>query len=119
MCSGFHVASLLLARHAGWTLADYWRPEHPDAAGCPRRWSGGSSASSTEHLIAATDNCGVQTYAFPMAAIARAFALLADPEAGADASRVSPRAASDARPRRHGRVRPRWSAGHAGRATPA
>ena len=22
-------ASLLLARHAGWTLADYWRPEHP------------------------------------------------------------------------------------------
>ncbi len=29
MCSGFHTASLLLSRHMGWSLADYWRPEHP------------------------------------------------------------------------------------------
>ena len=29
MCSGFHAASLLLSRHAGWSLADYWRPDHP------------------------------------------------------------------------------------------
>ena len=29
MCSGFHAASILLSRHAGWSLDDYWRPDHP------------------------------------------------------------------------------------------
>jgi L-asparaginase II len=40
-------------------------------------------------LVTAVDNCGVLTYAFPMASIARAFALLADPEGGADATQLS------------------------------
>jgi L-asparaginase II len=88
MCSGFHVASLLLARHAGWTLADYWRPEHPTQQAV-REVIGRIFGVKPRDLMAATDNCGVQTYAFPMAAIARAFALLADPEAGADASLAS------------------------------
>ena len=88
MCSGFHVASLLLARHAGWTLADYWRPEHPTQK-YVRDVVGRVFGVKPKDLVAATDNCGVQTYAFPMAAIARAFALLADPESGADASRAA------------------------------
>ena len=29
MCSGFHAASLLLSKHAGWSLVDYDRPAHP------------------------------------------------------------------------------------------
>ena len=88
MCSGFHVASLLLARHAGWSLADYWHPEHPTQQAV-RAVVGRVFGVKPAALIAATDNCGVQTYAFPIAAIARAFALLADPEAGADASRLA------------------------------
>lgn len=82
-CSGFHVASLLLARLGGWSLADYWRPEHPTqaaAAGVVARIFGVRPNS----LVTAVDNCGVLTYAFPMVSIARAFALLADPAAGAD-----------------------------------
>lgn len=88
MCSGFHTSSLLLSRLAGWTLADYWRPEHPSqlagAAIVARVF--GVRASD---LVTAVDNCGVLTYAFPLTWIARAFALLADPAGGADAARTS------------------------------
>ena len=37
MCSGFHTSSLLLSRISGWTLADYWRPEHPSQLAGPER----------------------------------------------------------------------------------
>jgi L-asparaginase II len=83
MCSGFHVASLLLTRHGGWSLADYWHPEHPSqvaVADTVARVFGTARSA----LVTAVDNCGLLTYAFPLAAIARAFALLADPAAGAD-----------------------------------
>jgi L-asparaginase II len=86
MCSGFHVASLLLARHAGWTLADYWRPEHPTQQAV-REQIGRIFGVKPSGLVSAVDNCGVLTYAFPMAAIASAFALLADPETAADSTR--------------------------------
>jgi L-asparaginase II len=86
-CSGFHVSSLLLARHGGWSLADYWRADHPTqiaVAEMVARVFGTKPAS----LVTAVDNCGVLTYAFPLAAIARAFALLADPAGGAEADTV-------------------------------
>lgn len=86
MCSGFHVASLLLARHSGWSLADYWRPEHPAQvaqAEVVARVFGVRRAA----LVTAVDNCGVLTYAFPLASIASAFALLADPPGASDAAR--------------------------------
>ena len=85
MCSGFHTASLLLSRLSGWSLADYWRPEHPSQV---------AAASAVarifrvrpKDLVTAPDNCGVLTYAFPITSIARAFCLLADPQGAADAS---------------------------------
>lgn len=84
MCSGFHVASLLLCRIGGWSLPDYWRPEHPaqvaQAAMVARLFGVRPS-----DLVTGVDNCGVLTYAFPLAIMARAFALLADPEAFAAA----------------------------------
>lgn len=86
MCSGFHVASLLLARMSGWSLADYWRPDHPTqaaAADVVARIFGVKRAD----LVTAVDNCGVLTYAFPLAEIARAFCLLADPAGAADRAR--------------------------------
>ncbi len=82
MCSGFHVASLLLARIGGWTLPDYWRPEHPTqvaAADIVARIFG----MRRTDLVSGVDNCGVLTYAFPLSAMARAFAVLADPEGAA------------------------------------
>jgi L-asparaginase II len=88
MCSGFHTASLLLSRIGGWTLADYWRPEHPSQVAVANTVARVFRVRPSD-LVTAVDNCGVLTYAFPMAAIARAFALLADPAAGADASQAA------------------------------
>jgi L-asparaginase II len=87
-CSGFHTSSLLLSRLAGWTLADYWRPEHPSQVAVANAVARVFRVKPSE-LVTAVDNCGVLTYAFPMASIARAFALLADPEQGADATQLS------------------------------
>jgi L-asparaginase II len=88
MCSGFHSASLLLSRMAGWTLADYWRPEHPSQVAVATSVARVFRVRPQD-LVTAVDNCGVLTYAFPMASIARAFALLADPESGADKGQES------------------------------
>jgi L-asparaginase II len=85
MCSGFHTSSLLLARLSGWTLPDYWRPEHPSQVAAANAVARIFRVRTTD-LVTAVDNCGVLTYAFPIASIARAFALLADPAGGADAS---------------------------------
>ena len=85
-CSGFHVASLLFARHSGWSLAEYWQPDHPTqtaVADVVARIFGVRKNA----LITAIDNCGVLTYAFPLASIASAFALLADPAGVADTAR--------------------------------
>lgn len=86
MCSGFHVASLLLARHADWTLADYWRPEHPSQVAVAKAVAR-IFGTTTGSLREAVDACGLLTYFFPLADIARAYALLADPAAVADATR--------------------------------
>jgi L-asparaginase II len=86
MCSGFHTASLVLSRHAGWEPSDYWRPEHPSqraVADVVARVFGTVPAA----LITAVDACGLLTYAFPLADVARAFALLADPDSAPDAAR--------------------------------
>ena len=85
-CSGFHTASLLMAKLGGWSLADYWRPEHPTqvaTAGTIARIFGVRPSA----LVTAVDNCGVHTYAFPLVAIARAYAFLADPAGAADEAR--------------------------------
>ena len=87
-CSGFHTSSLLLSRLAGWSLPDYWRPEHPSQVAVADAVARLFRVKRSD-LVTAVDNCGVLTYAFPMAAIARAFALLADPETGADATQLS------------------------------
>jgi len=79
MCSGFHTSSLLLSRLKGWSLPDYWQADHPSQQAV------GSVVSrifqtKAAQLVTGVDACGVPTYAFPLAAIARAFAHLAEPE---------------------------------------
>jgi len=80
MCSGFHISSLLLSRMKGWSLPDYWRPEHPSQVAV-RETVARIFETKPAQLVTATDACGVPTYAFPLASIAKAFALLADPSA--------------------------------------
>jgi L-asparaginase II len=87
MCSGFHVASLLMARHGGFTLADYWRPDHPTQAAVAEAVAR-LFATKPSSLRTAVDACGLLTYVFSLADVARAFALLADPSGAADAARL-------------------------------
>ena len=83
MCSGFHAASLLLSRHAGWSLADYWRPEHASQVAV-RNIVARVFGVNPQTMRTAVDSCGVLTYAFPLLEVARAFLFLADPHGVAD-----------------------------------
>jgi L-asparaginase II len=78
MCSGQHSAMILLARLNGWSLEDYWQPEHPSQEAY-RSAVAGAFRTTPDRLIRAIDGCGIETYAFPLAEVARAYAFLADP----------------------------------------
>lgn len=80
MCSGQHASFLLLAKLAGWPPADYWRPDHPVSAAV-RTVVSRVFGIAPERLVLAIDGCGIDTYAVPLRAVARAFAFLADPGA--------------------------------------
>jgi len=82
MCSGFHAASILLSRHAGWSLEDYWHVDHPSQAAV-RSAVARCFGTVPDGLITAGDDCGVLTYAFPLVEVARAYALLGDPAGSA------------------------------------
>ncbi len=85
MCSGQHSAMLLLARLADWDLDGYWRADHPVQAAV-RSAVARAFGTTPERLTTAVDGCGIETYAFPLAAVARAYGLLADPEAATAAN---------------------------------
>jgi L-asparaginase II len=89
MCSGYHASFLLLSRLGGWNPDGYWLDEHP-AQAAVREAVATAFATTTGRLVAGVDACGVQTYAFPLREIARAYAFLADPTAvGADDPRAA------------------------------
>ncbi len=83
MCSGFHAASLLLSRFAGWSLTDYDEPDHPSQVAVRSAVARVFGVRPAD-LVMAVDDCGLATYAFPLVEIARAFALLADPHGAAN-----------------------------------
>ena len=80
MCSGQHSAMILLARLRGWPLEDYWHDDHP-AQVAYRAAVAAAFAIKPARLVSAIDGCGVATFAFPLRDVARAYALLAGPEA--------------------------------------
>ena len=82
MCSGHHIASLLLSKHSAWSLEDYYRAEHPSQQ-IARADVARAFGTKSERMKTAVDACGLPTYAFPLVEVARAFARLADP-AGSD-----------------------------------
>ena len=79
-CSGFHAASLLLARFAEWSLDDYADFDHPSQRAV-RETVARLFGTTPKALVVGVDDCGLATYAFPLSDVARAFALLADPVA--------------------------------------
>jgi len=80
MCSGQHTVSLLLSRLRGWDPAEYWKPGHP-AQIAYREAVARVYGTTAAKLRTAIDGCGVETYAFRLREIARAYAMLADPAA--------------------------------------
>ncbi len=74
-CSGKHAAMLTLARHRGWPLAGYRRPDHPVQEAMLQevaRWTGRSPNS----IRLGGDGCGVVTFALPLQAMAQAYSAL-------------------------------------------
>jgi L-asparaginase II len=91
-CSGFHAASILLARASDWSLEDYDRPAHPSQVAV-RGVVAAAFGVPVASLRTAVDDCGLATYLFPLVDVARAFAFLADPagvEAGDGRAIVAP-----------------------------
>ena len=80
MCSGQHTVSLLLSRLRGWDPTDYWKPNHPSQAAY-RSVVAQAFGTTPGKLRTAIDGCGVETYAFRLHEVARAYAMLADPSA--------------------------------------
>ncbi len=86
-CSGFHAASILLSRASDWSLEDYDQPGHPSQVAVRSVVATAFGVSATS-LRTAVDDCGLETYVFPLVDVARAFAFLADP-AGANDDRAT------------------------------
>jgi len=86
-CSGKHAGMLAVSKAHGWPLETYCDPEHPlqrrirarlaELAGVPDAGIG-----------LAVDGCGAPTFALPVAAMATAFARLAEADAARDRARA-------------------------------
>ena len=80
MCSGQHAVFLLLSKLRGWDPGEYWEASHP-AQVAYRAVVARAFGIAPDRLRLAIDGCGIPTYAFPLRAVARAYAFLADPDA--------------------------------------
>jgi L-asparaginase II len=80
MCSGAHTVPLLLSRLNGWEPVGYRKPEHPSQA-LFREAVARAFGTVPSKLRIAIDGCGIETFAFPLREVARAYAALADPSA--------------------------------------
>jgi L-asparaginase II len=80
MCSGQHTVSLLLSRLREWDPTDYWKPNHPSQIAY-RTAVAQAFGTPPAKLRTALDGCGIETFAFRLREVARAYAMLADPGA--------------------------------------
>ncbi len=74
-CSGKHVAMLALARHMGWPINGYERPEHPVQQAMLNQvalWSD----SRPSQIGVAVDGCGVVVFGLSLERMARTYARL-------------------------------------------
>lgn len=82
-CSGKHAGMLLACCERGWPTAGYSDPSHPLQRALQQEVAGAAGVAPDE-MRAATDGCGVVTWALPLVAMARAFGRLRE-LAGGDA----------------------------------
>jgi L-asparaginase II len=80
MCSGQHTVFLLLSRLNGWDPTEYWKPGHPSQIAYRSAVAAVFDLPSAS-LLTGVDGCGIETFAFPLRDVARAYAMLADPMA--------------------------------------
>ncbi|MGZ4396492.1 MAG: asparaginase [Gaiellaceae bacterium] len=71
-CSGKHAGMLALCRAHGWDTAGYRLPGHPVQEACRAAHAEAADVDPDE-LLAATDGCGVVTFALPLERMALAF----------------------------------------------
>jgi L-asparaginase II len=69
-CSGKHAGMLALARARGWPTKGYHLPEHPVQRACHEAHA---EAAEVEPEEAASDGCGVVTFALPLERMAHAY----------------------------------------------
>ena len=79
MCSGQHTVSLLLSRLRGWDPSRVLEARRIRRRSPTGRPSLPSSTRRRRTSALRVDGCGIETFAFPLREIARAFAMLADP----------------------------------------
>jgi L-asparaginase II len=78
-CSGKHAGMLAVCRARGWPVQGYRLADHPLQQELRTEVE---TASAEPHIATAVDGCGVVTFALPLRAMARAFAVLETLEAG-------------------------------------
>jgi L-asparaginase II len=77
-CSGEHAGMLAACHHTGWPVDAYEAPGHPlqrDILASVMAATGLPASA----LVQATDGCSLPTWSLPLHAMARAYAVLADP----------------------------------------
>jgi L-asparaginase II len=72
-CSGKHAGMLALCRARGWQTKGYHLPEHPVQRACHEAHA---EAAEVEPEEAASDGCGVVTFALPLERMAHAYSRL-------------------------------------------
>ena len=72
-CSGKHAGMLALCRARGWPTNGYHLPEHPVQRACREAHA---EAAEVEPEEAASDGCGVVTFALPLERMAHAYSRL-------------------------------------------
>jgi L-asparaginase II len=79
-CSGKHTGMLLTALHLGAPLEGYLSPDHPVQAANRRNFALFAGVAP-EEVVLGVDGCSAPNFAVPLEGQARAFALLAEPDA--------------------------------------
>ncbi len=86
MCSGQHSVFILLSKLGGWDPAGYWESDHPAQRAYAETVAEAFGVPPGQ-LRTGIDGCGLLTYAFRLRDVARAYAMLAAPDAVAASDR--------------------------------
>ncbi len=84
-CSGKHLGILSLCKGAGYSLEDYWSPDHPVQREIKETLAYLADMPH-EQIAAGTDGCGLPVFALPLANLARVYLKLACPDLIGDAA---------------------------------